>query len=156
MVRFFSYDYYQVSLYDQPLGYRAWVLQERLLSPRVLSFGLGEAFWDCIETPNASESLPRGFNSVGNYFSLKPKNLAQKAIPVHADIEEIKSFWWSILEEYTDRELTYPETGKLVTLSAIARQLEVSMDDVYLAGHFWKMLSFGLNWRWPVKKDGLR
>ena len=88
------------------------------------------------ETPNASESLPSGFCSVGNYVSLKPETLAQKAIPVHSNMEEMGSFWLSILEEYTGHKLTYPETDKLVALSAISRRLKVSMEDVYLAAHF--------------------
>lgn len=91
--------------------------------------------------------MPSGFCSVGNYVSLKPETLAQKAIPVHSNMEEMGSFWLSILEEYTGHKLTYPETEKLVVLSAIARRLEVSMEDVYLAGHFWTTSPLSLNWQ---------
>lgn len=40
-------DYFSHSLYELPLGHRAWALQERIMATRVVSFGLGELFWDC-------------------------------------------------------------------------------------------------------------
>lgn len=46
----------------RPLGAldtRSWVLQEQLLSPRVLSYANGELYWDCISV-NASETFPDG------------------------------------------------------------------------------------------------
>lgn len=51
--------YYHEALYGQPLRFRAWTLQERLLAPRLVSFGHGELFWECVQVPNASKSLPR-------------------------------------------------------------------------------------------------
>lgn len=46
-------------LIRSPINNRAWVLQEQILSPRVLSFGYGQVFWNCNELENASESFPR-------------------------------------------------------------------------------------------------
>lgn len=37
-------SYFDQALYQQPLNLRAWALQERLLAPRVVSFGQGEVF----------------------------------------------------------------------------------------------------------------
>ena len=137
------WDYHREALYDQPLGHRAWALQEQLLATRVLSFGLGELFWDCIQVPNASESLPCGPPAaVADLF-----DLADKAIPKTSDSGILEGFWWGILEEYTDRELTYPKADKLVALSAIATRMGIAMDDVYVAGHFWKTLPYSLNWQ---------
>ncbi|EMD87842.1 hypothetical protein COCC4DRAFT_142716 [Bipolaris maydis ATCC 48331] len=36
-------------LTEEPLNRRAWVLQERILSPRVLHFGHEQVFWECRE-----------------------------------------------------------------------------------------------------------
>jgi hypothetical protein len=137
-----SWDYYREALYDQPLGFRAWALQERLLPPRVLSFGLGELFWDCTQVLNASESLPHGPANLSNLF-----NLTVKAIPKTSDSGILEDVWWHILEEYTDRELTYPEADKLVALAGIATRMGTAMGDVYVAGHFWKTLPYSLNWQ---------
>jgi hypothetical protein len=46
-------------LIDQPLNQRGWVLQERILSPRVLHFGHEQLFWECREFV-ACESYHRG------------------------------------------------------------------------------------------------
>jgi hypothetical protein len=137
-----SIDYHREALYDQPLGFRAWALQERVLAPRVLSFGLGEIFWDCVQVPNASESLPNGVGRLLEQYS----KLTEKGIPMTLDQQTLVNVWFTILEEYTDRELTYPEKDKLAALSGIATQMRTAMDDVYIAGHFWKTLPLSLNW----------
>lgn len=136
------WDYYHTSLYDQPVGHRAESVQERLWPPRVLSLGLGELFWDCIQVPNASESFPDGPGDLKNIFSLK-----QKAIPKTSDRKELSEFWWQVLEEYTDCELAHPGADKLGGLSTIADQLATAMDDVYVSGHFWSTLPASLNWQ---------
>lgn len=73
--------------------------------------------------------------------------LTVKAIPNTSDNEILEDVWWHILEEYTDRELTYPKVDKLVALSGIATRMGIAMDDVYVAGHFWKTLPYSLNWQ---------
>ena len=70
-----------------------------------------------------------------------------KAIPNTSDNEILEDVWWRILEEYTDRELTYPKVDKLAALSGIATRMGIAMDDVYVAGHFWKTLPYRLNWQ---------
>jgi hypothetical protein len=49
-----SQDYFREAIYQQPIGSRAWVMQERLLATRVLSIGHGELFWDCQQVHNAN------------------------------------------------------------------------------------------------------
>lgn len=44
-------------LLEAPLSRRGWVLQERLLAPRILHFCRHELFWECCEK-EASESYP--------------------------------------------------------------------------------------------------
>ena len=44
---------------DAPLNQRAWVFQERFLSPRNLSFGVNRLFWECAEL-RACETFPGG------------------------------------------------------------------------------------------------
>lgn len=46
-------------LTDEPLNRRAWVLQERILSPRVLHFGHEQLFWECRES-SACETYHHG------------------------------------------------------------------------------------------------
>lgn len=151
-------NYFNHAVYEQPLGYRAWTLQERVMATRVVSFGLGELFWDCAQLPNASESIPGGLqatqieaNGPGFFDPVMENspiffNLTKKTVPDGSNNEALLETWWSLVHEYTKRELTYPKTDKLVALSAIAHDIGKAMGDVYIAGHFWNTLPESLNW----------
>jgi hypothetical protein len=60
------------------------------------------------------------------------------AIPQVSDNRTLQELWYRIVEDYTARQLTYPEVDKLVALSAIASRMGEAMDDVYLTGHFFE------------------
>ncbi|KAE8154248.1 hypothetical protein BDV25DRAFT_136172 [Aspergillus avenaceus] len=134
-------DYYDHALYRQPLGTRAWAFQERLLPPRTLSIGAGELFWDCFHCENASESFPGGLNDT------KLPDL-QTRFPLETlRTEEFKVAWYTLVEEYTTRELTYPEQDKLFALSAVSTWFERRMNDKFIAGHLRSTFPVCLAWR---------
>lgn len=137
-------QYFPEALNKLPLGQRAWALQERLLSPRVLSFGMGEIFWDCKELSNASEALPKG-----QHDQVVASESTVKTILRSNDPRSLQVEWMYVLDDYVSRELTFPNKDKMVALSAVVSQFEVAMDDVCVAGHFWKMLPDSLGWRIP-------
>lgn len=140
-------DYFAHTLYDQPLNFRAWALQERLMSTRLVSFGLDELFWDCAQLPNASESIPDGLQATQIETEyLIAFRLANKTVPDRSNRYALFETWWRLLHEYTKRGLTYPKTDKLMAMSSIAHDMGKAMDDVYIAGHFWKTLPASLNW----------
>ncbi|PSN69503.1 HET-domain-containing protein [Corynespora cassiicola Philippines] len=141
-------SYFTDNLYNQPLGYRAWVLQERILSPRTLSFGLGELFWECSQLPDASEFFPDG--TVGDEDSLKsrrPLKIRKQDFFNPKPCDTLEDSWCEVVEEYTKRTLTKPDKDKLVALSAIAARMMKAMDDVYIMGLFLKMLPRALLWK---------
>lgn len=151
-------DYFSHTLYELPLSYRAWALQERVMATRVVSFGLGELFWDCHQLPNASESIPCGLQATQVKLNhLRVFCLAKKAVPGGSDNGVLLDTWWNLLEEYTKRRLTYPKKDNLVALSALAHDIGKALNDVYIAGHFWKTLPLSLNWvlqDWPKSRLG--
>ncbi|PWY68556.1 hypothetical protein BO94DRAFT_551051 [Aspergillus sclerotioniger CBS 115572] len=112
----YSTTFYADLLYNQPLWSRAWAMQERILPPRV-------------------NHLIRGLDP----YSDKP-------CARETDIETLRKQWANIVAEYTNRKLTCPEKDKLLAISALARRWEVAMQDEYIAGHFWSMLSYSLDW----------
>lgn len=62
-------------LIREPLNQRAWVLQERILSPRVLHFGGGQLFWECRQFV-ACETYHQGLpDSVRGHTSIDIKRL---------------------------------------------------------------------------------
>ncbi|RYO45677.1 hypothetical protein AA0113_g10300 [Alternaria arborescens] len=145
-----SIDYFQEALYRQPVGRRAWVMQERLLATRVLSIAHGELFWDCYQVPHASESLPNGFtlcSELQRGFFKRVLHLSIPSLPHAWSIEELEEIWSGILEEYTARELTYPQADKLVALSAISIDVGYFLNDTYLCGHLRRTVPRSLNWK---------
>jgi hypothetical protein len=88
-------DIYTSGLDGSDLLNRGWVLQERLLAPRILHFGHSQLYWECNEL-QACETLPTGLgsrfgnrNAKNNLLDLKrsrhfatPKTEAQGASEV--------------------------------------------------------------------------
>ncbi|RMD39776.1 hypothetical protein DV735_g5356, partial [Chaetothyriales sp. CBS 134920] len=56
-------DFARDELLGNPINRRGWVLQERLLSPRILHFGAQQVFWECRESL-ACETFPKGVPKV--------------------------------------------------------------------------------------------
>lgn len=106
-----------------PVATRAWVVQERIMSPPILYFGKHEVFWECDDSLS-SETFPRGIPLV----SKSEENPTQ--IPTSFDD------WQAMLNYYTCCKLTV-SSDKLVAISAIARQYQVGTSKEYVAG-LWK------------------
>jgi len=99
----------------EPLETRAWCLQERLLSPRILKFETSQLVWECFSTK---------LNANGPTQS--PSDLSKKA----------RVDWKYIIQDFTGRNLTYT-SDKLPALSGYARHIHSLTGDTYLAG-LWK------------------
>jgi hypothetical protein len=129
---FRSRDPYKEAVLETPLAKRGWALQEKLLSPRTISWGERGIVWEC-RTGTKSEFLPNGFS---NRLLTKP----QLVCP------EDQSFdWTEIILQYSMMNLTLA-SDKLPALSGIARrQYEVTGDD-YLAGMWRRDLAYQLAW----------
>ncbi|KAF4495657.1 hypothetical protein FAGAP_8211 [Fusarium agapanthi] len=60
----FTADDFSWARVDLPLSNRAWVFQERLLSPRTLHFGSDRISWECAGSHNLTEYLREGVSDV--------------------------------------------------------------------------------------------
>lgn len=114
-----------------PLNSRSWVLQERLLSARVLHFAEDQLYWEC-SALEASEGFPDGLpegsgEGVKKWFreDEKPNDY----------LNGLYWKWEKIVRAYTSGELTNT-TDKLIAISGIAREMErhIYEKDSYLAG----------------------
>ncbi|KAF0324716.1 HET-domain-containing protein [Colletotrichum asianum] len=137
-----SAEYFDHAIYDQHLFSRAWAYQERILSPRVLGFGVGEVFWSCKELPVASESVPQGVDSA----SEPGQRVETASIPNALAPADLGLRWFKMVQEYSKLKLTYPEQDKLVAISAVASRLSTKMKDRYIEGHFWNNMVLSLYW----------
>ncbi|OAG05897.1 HET-domain-containing protein [Paraphaeosphaeria sporulosa] len=152
------------SITQGPLASRAWVLQEWVLSPRVLHFGQ-QLFWECSETL-LSESLPLGFTghdllSEPSYFILK-RVISFIHGREHLSVDKAGEYqtWRYICEEYSRRQLTV-SSDKMVALSGVADLFQSSLNDTCMAGLWrttivsdmcWRCWSEAVIWITPISR----
>ncbi|KAI1331602.1 heterokaryon incompatibility protein [Xylariaceae sp. FL0255] len=148
-------DFWGRELSESLINTRAWVLQERLLSPRILHFGTYEIFWECC-TKDATESWPDGlpidvFPFHEQFKALSPNGL----VGIKESRGNIAAYgqWRTIVEAYTTCNLTYP-SDKLAALSAIASRMSSILSDEYVAGMWRGHLEEELLWH--VSRDEIR
>lgn len=133
---------------ETPLGQRGWVLQERIISPRVVHFAANQCLWECCQATEA-ELFPKDTFRHDGF-------LKQIVVPVPPDYPTFKetqnllyTCWDALIEKYSRCDLTF-ESDKLVAFSGLAqrtlRQLDLGPSD-YLAGLWKPNIAQGLLWR---------
>jgi Heterokaryon incompatibility protein (HET) len=131
-----------------PLYRRSWVLQERLLSRRIIHFTADQLYWECSGL-EASEEFPNGFpDGFGQSFkNLLPFTGLPKIEEFGPLTRGSYGLWDQIVKVYSAGKLT-KETDRLVALSGIAHKLQklVIPNDTYLAGLWKHDLPFELLW----------
>lgn len=161
---------------QEPLPKRGWILQERLLCPRVLHFGREQVFWECRECtccetqPNnayehdyhprrANIDTNRGYHDETslsrpvfqyNHFwkqLLDAPRLRYSIDPRDPMYEE----WYANMIVFSTCQLTAP-SDKLVAISGLAKDVLKRLEnlgydkDVYLAGLWRQNLPGCLTW----------
>lgn len=124
-----------------PLLTRAWVLQERILSPRVLHFATPELWFECKEEVRCecSGAHLSGPSQIG--FGRRIQKPLEKG-----DAKELGKLWQELVEEYTKLYLT-KEEDRLPALSGLAQRFSRAMPGVeYLAGLWGNSFPEGLAW----------
>ena len=126
---------------DAPLYRRAWVLQERLLAPRILHFGRTQLAFEC-RGLRACETFPIGlpFMATGrkNIKSrLGLNRIMDDEMPGEYDqVERMRSVWYDVIKAYTACALSKPH-DKLIAMSGLVKIIRPGLQDHYLAG-LWK------------------
>jgi hypothetical protein len=133
------------SLSNQPLSKRGWVFQERLMAPRMLSFGKDRIYWQCDERV-LNEYLPHGLPGSGDMYDLHPRppftladTVLRKQPPPMLTKEKsayLYKSWYLLVDYYSETDLTYPEKDKLAAIAAIAGRYDRIVPGKYCAGIF--------------------
>jgi hypothetical protein len=130
----------------KPLGHlalRAWVLQEQVLSTRILHYTATELLFEC-KTSYRCECMPAR-KAYPSTPSLIPKALAKRGQNNIA----IWDAWQHMVEQYTHRKLTVA-SDKLPAISGIASKIKDATCSTYLAGVWKDNLASDLLWStWP-------
>ncbi|KAK3503959.1 heterokaryon incompatibility protein-domain-containing protein [Neurospora crassa] len=131
---------------------RAWVLQERILAPRVLHFGKRQLMWECCEV-DASEVFPHGLHpelAASELVRFKSFNLeldqgAQRGYFENHELPVPRLLWNRIIQYYTYCKLSRSE-DKLIACSGVAKRFQSMIQDTYVAGMWRTDLEAQLLW----------
>lgn len=150
-----SDGFWRTELERAPLVQRAWVPQERLLAPRVIHFGARQVLCECLEL-EACETYPNGLPfeySPRRFKGLDPavdgKRIRRNLGPTHIENDHFDAYylWDNIITSYSEGALSHEE-DKLIALSGVAKYMESTLHDRYLAGLWQQWLPSQLLWRY--------
>lgn len=150
---------FERELMNAPLNRRAWVLQERLMAPRVLHFGSAQLFWECrrgLLCERFPETFPDFMNRLTattfksmdiskrrpnkrgkRHISEVPQGKNSDLIVVH--------LWTTVVAAYSGCQLTFG-SDKAIALSGIAKVMRDVFQDEYVAGLWRRCLEAQLLW----------
>ncbi|KAF2261874.1 HET-domain-containing protein [Lojkania enalia] len=134
-----DHDIWRREVSEAILHTRAWVVQERILAPRILHLGTQQILWECAEK-NSSEMYPDGLPSC--IPSESPKSLITTTV---GEITAAYHSWCDIVETYTKCNLTFPG-DKLIACAGLAKKIGRLLKDDYIAGLWRDSLEFHLLW----------
>jgi hypothetical protein len=147
---------YESDLYQSSLSNRAWVMQERMLSPRTIHFTSTQIYWECrsfywAENGNACEAL--GYNGYrsASLFINPLRNLETAVLKSGKSFIEDNAVslflraWSDIVAQYSTLKLTYPK-DRLSAIAGLARPASLFMPSPYLSGIWGCDLANGLLW----------
>lgn len=155
---------------------RAWILQERLLSQRVLYYGSQQVYWECMEANCRQDGkVTTGYenkylgevNDKSHLNPFSPVNIMRqdRHLPPRrledlsrAEIKllehkELMGRWYLCVSEYTRRDLSF-ETDRLPAIAGIAKEFQRRTSYTYIAGLWQQDLLPGLLWFRGVTNNG--
>jgi hypothetical protein len=138
-------------LENEPLSSRAWTLQERLLSRRLLHYTNSELLWECYtcsaRESDIEESAPKGMDPMER-FRLTSLKRSQHANVGRTNTKfglAVLDFWYIAVQEYSKRNMT-KISDKLPAISGLASSVQQSLGYSYLAGIWEEEFHSGLLW----------
>ncbi|KAF9893544.1 hypothetical protein FE257_010856 [Aspergillus nanangensis] len=132
---------------QMPLNQRAWVVQERFLSPRVLHFDQDQLAWECNDL-TACERFPNGTGDLIKEVKMRSplKDLFQRALAAGHRGLGIHDLWRPIVQNYSSTGLTH-DSDKLIAIHGVAMKIKDIFDCRYAAGLFSHNMESQLIWR---------
>jgi hypothetical protein len=149
---------YLASVERGELVSRGWVLQEWLLSRRIIHYTATQMFFEC-QTIDPRNEFNEGIEAGGfvsqrfNLHSLGIESLGLKRLFSQKN-SSTQELWRRIVQAYSVRPLTNPKEDRIVALSGLAKEvrlmnsisLESEEDELYTAGWWLRDIHNGLLW----------
>jgi Heterokaryon incompatibility protein (HET) len=136
---------------QSPTNTRAWILQERALSPRILHYGNEQMFWECrsFELSEDGSIHSRGLSGPQRGFGAKLWMLTDSDHGLKTDDARhenmIRYEWQTLVEAYAKRKLTRP-SDKLPAISGLAHRAPAVFRSKYCAGLWESGVRRSLDW----------
>lgn len=151
-------DSFTEDVMEAPLNRRGWVVQERMLAPRVLHFSPSQVSWECGQRLS-SERIP--LNTTGTAMSKASGQLLDELhfhgqrnrmerLKLHEPLDAVN--WTRVVAYYSSCGLTKVD-DKLVAIAGIAKKLRPVVKDRYVAGLWEKSLPTSLLWYRSGRND---
>ncbi|KAI0537941.1 hypothetical protein GGR58DRAFT_501713 [Xylaria digitata] len=133
----------------EPVNSRAWIMQERLLCPRVLILpSIGGIVWQCEAHERIHGRIHYAYAVEEDHgciaLAWRPWDLSPQ-LPLTA--KEIHNAWLIQVDDYNKRDLTNPQ-DKLLPISALAKRFRDNYGDVlgeYCAGSWYNFFNANVN-----------
>ena len=148
-------DFWSDSVQHAPLSRRAWVLQERLLAPRVLHFSKRQLLWECNQL-RACEFYPKGMpaahralrdvSNTDEFLKESVTTILQGLSDSSLTSSQMHRAWNYLVLNYTKCNLTMSK-DKLAAISGIVKRMQPLFKTDYLAGLWRDNLVEQLLWR---------
>lgn len=127
-----------------PLSQRAWVLQERLVSTRVLHFGEAELFWEC-STVSERESSSQQHGRQDQDTEWGDENFKRSLQFSSNDPDHVMKSWCRVVAQYSTLQITFPG-DILPAISGLANIFAQATGFTYVAGLWTEHIHSGLIW----------
>lgn len=126
------------SLATEPskLSSRAWVLQERILSPRMLHFYKEELVWSCYGQQRRECRLMAGALSSGTF---------RRLIAFQGSEYDFIREWPKLVSQFIIKDFIYAK-DRLSAISGLATVMNERISDRYLAGIWFCDMDYSLLW----------
>ena len=116
-----------------PLNDRAWVAQERTLSPAIIHYTPEKIYWECNQSI-ASEAFLNGAYAWRETTGSGRDRI--RSLSRQSERQQIYSFWRTFINRYAGMEMTF-NRDRFPAVAGIARLLGELIDDNLIAG-FWE------------------
>lgn len=122
-----------------PLNRRGWVLQELILSRRVIHYAREQMYWECQSVSKAEDGAT--FKTHSRFKQLFSFDVP----PGYSYAQPLQNRWYNLVQNYKGRLLT-KDTDMLPALSGLASEFGKHIQQKYLAGLWNVELANGLLW----------
>ncbi len=152
--------YWETALSSDPLGSRAWTLQEQDLSIRIIHFSKLQLHWECRETASSEHDIDTPWRARPNLLHLMGRSRFFDDWAIRWSDEppktakELCPAWYQLIRAYSRRQLTYAK-DKLPAISGLAQKVRDLTSDKYVVGLWASDLPRGLLWFGSSESSGL-